>query len=319
MYTRRDIGKLALGTAAAAALPASRLFAVPVAAVESVRLGATTFSLRDLPRIPGKDNIADLIKPLQDAGVKSIDLWSYNAEPAGPNTGPGAPPPPAAYPIKIKVFTPEEIAAAMKQARDLVREFRLGHADSKLGFTANHYQEVRSKFDAAGIAVTSYSVKYDDSFTDPEIDATFQQAKTLGAKSISVPGPAAVIKRLAPFAEKHDMNIGVTDFNLVSSLPSKRFKINLDIGAVTAANGSPIAWIQENHESIGQVLITDRRRNKGSSEQWGQGDTPVEAVLKLIKDKNFTFPVMADYEYIGLGTPGEELQRCMDYMRDSIA
>ena len=319
MYTRRDIGRLALGTAAAAALPASRLFAVPEAAVLSVRFGATTYSLRDLPRIPGKDNIADLIRPLQDAGVKSIDLWSYNAEPAGPNTGPGAPPPPAVYPIKIKVFTPEEIAAAMKQARDLLRQFRLGHADSKLGFTPNHYQEVRSKFDAAGISVASYTVKYDDSFTDPEIEATFQQAKTLGAKSISVPGSAAVLKRLAPFTVKYDMDIAVTDFNLVSSLPSKRFRINVDIGAITAANGSPVAWIQENHESIGQVLITDRRRNKGSNEQWGQGDTPVEAVLKLIKDKNFTFPVLADYEYIGLGTPAEELARCMDYMRDAVS
>jgi sugar phosphate isomerase/epimerase len=319
MYTRRDIGRLALGTAAVAAVPASRLFAVPVAAVESVRLGATTRSLRDLPRIPGKDNVADLIKPLQDAGVKTIDLWSYNTEPAGPNTGPGAPPPPAVYPIKIKVFTPEEIAAAKKQARDLLRQFRLGHADAKLGFTPNHYQQVRSKFDAAGITITSYTVDYDDSFTDPEIDATFRQAKTLGAKWICVPGPAAVVKRLAPFTVKHDMDIAVTDFNLVSSLPSERFRTNLDIGAVTAANGSPVAWIQENADSIAQVLITDRRRNKGGNEQWGQGDTPIEAVLKLIEDKKFAFPVMADYEYIGLGTPGEELQRCMDYLRDAVA
>src|SRR6185437_2149101 len=220
MHTRRDIGKLALGTAAAAALPASRLFAVPVAAVESVRLGATTYSLRDLPRVPGRDNVAELIKPLQDAGVKTIDLWSYNTEPAGPNTGPGASPPPAVYPIKIKVFTPEEIQAAKKQARDLVRQFRLGHADPKLGFTPNHYQQVRSKFDAAGITVTSYTVDYDDSFTDPEIEATFQQAKTLGAKAMAVPGSAAVMKRLAPFSVKHDMDIAVTDFNLVSSLPS---------------------------------------------------------------------------------------------------
>ncbi|HVY91567.1 MAG TPA: hypothetical protein VHA14_02415, partial [Bryobacteraceae bacterium] len=291
MYTRREIGKLALGTAAAAALPASRVFAVPEAAVQSVRLGATTYSLRDLPRIPGKDNVSDLIKPLQDAGVKMIDLWSYNTEPAGPNTGPGAPPPPAVYPIKIKVFTPEEIKAAMEQARNLLRDFRLGRVDPKLGFTADHYQQIRGKFDAAGIAVTSYSVKYDDSFTDEEIEATFQQAKTLGAKSISVPGSAAVLKRLVPYAEKHDMNIAVGDFNLVSSLPSRRFKINLDIGAVTAANGSPVAWIQENHDAIGQVLITDRRRNKGSSEQWGQGDTPVSDVLKLIRQKGFTFPV----------------------------
>lgn len=319
MYTRRDIGKLAMGTAAAAALPASRLFAVPEAPIQSVRLGATTYSLRDLPRIPGRDNVSDLIKPLQDAGVKMIDLWSYNTEPAGPNTGPGAPPPPAVYPIKIKVFTPEEIKAALEQARNLLRDFRLGHADPKLGFTADHYQQIRGKFDTAGIAVASYSVKYDDSFTDEEIDVTFQQAKTLGAGSISAPGSAAVLKRLAPFTEKHNMTVAVSDFNLASSLPSKRFKINLDIGAVTAANGSPVAWIQENHDAIGQVLITDRRRNKGSSEQWGQGDTPVSDVLKLIKQKGFTFPVMADYEYIGLGTPAEELQRCMDYMRDAVS
>jgi sugar phosphate isomerase/epimerase len=312
MYTRRAIGKLALGTAAAAALPAS-----PSAG--SVRLGATTYSLRDLPRVPGKDNVADLIQPLQDAGVQMIDLWSYNTEPAGPNTGPGAPPPPAVYPIKIKVFTPEEIAAAMAQARNLLRDFRLGRADAKLGFTARHYQDIRAKFDAAGIAIASYSVKYDDSFTDEEIDVTFQQAKTLGAKSISVPGSAAVMKRLVPFTEKHDMDIVVADYALAASLPSKRFKINVDIGAITAANGSPVAWIQENHGALGQVLINDRRRNKGSNEQWGQGDTPIGDVLRLIRDKKFTFPVLADYEYIGLGLPGEELERCMDYMRDAIA
>src|SRR3954468_19581812 len=101
MYTRRNFGKFALGTTA-----------LTLFASDGVRIGATTWSLRDLPRVPGQNNVDDLIKPLKSAGVTEIDLWSYNVEPAGPNFGPGAPPPPAAYPVKVKTFSPEEIAAA---------------------------------------------------------------------------------------------------------------------------------------------------------------------------------------------------------------
>lgn len=335
MYSRREIGRIALGTAAGSLLANLPAFGAASDSKSGVRLGATTWSLRDLPRIPGKDNIDDLIKPLKNAGVTEIDLWSYNTEPAGPNTGPGAPPPPAAYPIKIKVYSKEEIAAAMLQARNLTRDWRLGtpekpfwNADAgqysvkaaePFVTPTNHFENIRTKFASAGIAVTAYTVKYDDSFTDAEIDITFRQAKALGASSITAPGSLDVAKRLAPYAEKHQMNITLTDFALASSLPSKRFKVNVDIGAITAANGSPVAWIQENHDAIGQLTIKDRRRNKGKNEQYGDGDTPIQDVLRLVKEKRYSFPVFAEYEYLGLGTPGEELQRCMDYMRSAVA
>jgi hypothetical protein len=308
MYTRRDIGKLAAGMTALSALPISRL----LGANDVVRLGVTTWSLRDLPRVPGQDNINDLIKPLKSAGVTEIDLWSYNTEPAGPNTGPGAPPPPAAYPIKIHTFSPEEIAAAMLAARNLLRDFRLNTP-------ANHYEDIRTMFAAAGISVAAYTVRYDDTFTDEEIDITFRQAKVLGASSITAPGTPEIMKRLVSFAEKHQMNVAVTDFALASALPSKRFRINADIGAITAANGSAVAWIQENHDAIAQLTVKDRRRNKGKNEQFGDGDTPIQDVLRLVKQKKYAFPVFAEYEYLGLGTPAEELQRCMDYMRSAIA
>jgi len=330
MYTRRDIGKLALGTTALAAFPVSKVFAA-----DGVRLGATTWSLRDLPRIPGQDNIDDLIKPLKSAGVTEIDLWSYNTEPAGPNTGPGAPPPPAAYPIKIHTFSKEEIAAAMLAARNLLRDYRLRTPpkpsyDSQTGAynvvmnpiklpPTNFYETIRDRFAAAGISVVAYTVKYDDTFVDEEIDVTFQQARALGATSITAPGTADVVKRLAPFTEKHQMNVALTDFTLAGALPSKRFKINADIGAITAANGSPVAWLQENHDSVAQLTIKDRRRNKGLNEQWGEGDTPIQDVLRLVKEKKFMFPIFAEYDYLGLGTPTEELGRCMDYMRSAIA
>jgi len=308
MYTRRDIGRITLGgVALSAAYGASS-----EAGNTGVRFGATTWSLRDLPRVPGKDNIDDLIKPLKSAGVTEIDLWSYNAEPAGPNFGPGAPPPPAAYPVKIKTFSKEEIEAANIQVRGLLRNFR--------GSTpASYYEDIRGKFSAAGITVAAYTVKYDDSFTDDEIDQTFRQAKALGASSITSPGTPEVAKRLAPVADKYQMHVALTDFAMASALPSKLFKVDADIGAITAANSSPVAWLQENHDAVSQLTIKDRRRNKGLNQQWGDGDTPVQDVLRLVKSKGYTFPVFAEYEYLGLGTPAEELQRCMDYMRSAIS
>ncbi len=299
MYTRREIAKLTLGTAALAALPAF--------GAGDVRLGATTWSLRDLPRIPGRDNVDDLIGPLKSAGVKEIDLWSYNTEPAGPNTGPGAPPPPAAYPIKIKTYSKEEIAAAMLQARNLTRDFRLSTPPS-------YYEDIRAKFVAAGINVTAYTVKYNDTFTDEEIDSTFRQAKALGAASITAPGSPEIAKRLSTFADKHNLGVTITDLT-----PAGRFKLNVDIGAITAENGSPVAWLQENYKSAGQLTIKDRRRNKGQNEQYGDGDTPVRDVIRFVRDKQLTIPVFAEYEYLGLGTPAEELARCMDYLRAALA
>jgi len=308
MYTRRDIGKVAFGGFAVGGAALRAFGATNDSAAGGVRLGATTWSLRDLPRVPGKDNVDDLIAPLKAAGVAEIDLWSYNTEPAGPNFGPGAPPPPAAYPVKVHHFTPEEIAEANLAVRKLLLDYRLSTPMS-------HYEEMRARFAAAGISVAAYTVKYDEVVSDEEIDVTFRQAKALGASAVNAGNvPAAIVSRLAPVAEKNQMIVSLTDFSLASSLPSKRFRINADVGAITAANGSPVAWIQENHD-----VIKDRRRNKGKNEQFGEGDTPIQDVLRLVKAKKYAFPVLAEYEYLGLGTPAEELQRCMDYMRAALA
>ena len=312
MYSRRDFGKLALSTTAFAGLPASMAFGAKSESSSGVRLGATTYSLRDLRRTPGKDNIDDVIKALKFSDVTEVNLFSYNTEPAGPDTGPAAPPPPAAYPVTIHKWTPEEIAAAMLALRNRTREWRLNTP-------ANHYETIRARFDAAGIGVTSYTLNFGDDFTDEEIDVTFRQAKTLGASSITSPGASATVKRLAPFAEKHQMNVALTDYSLSTGLPSKYFKVNADIGQLTAANGAAVAYIQENHDAIAQLTIKDRRRNRGKNEQFGDGDTPIQDVLRLVKDKKYTFPVFAEYEYVGLGTPTEELKRCMDYMRSAVA
>jgi hypothetical protein len=146
-------------------------------------------------------------------------------------------------------------------------------------------------------------VKYDDTVTDEEIDITFMQAKALGAWSITAQGTPETMKRLVPFAEKHQMNVSLTDFTLAAGAPfealqsecgyrrhhrRERFARRVDSGKPRRDRAA--------HDK-------DRRRNKGMNEQFGDGDTPIQDVLRLVKEKKYAFPVFAEYEYLGLGTP----------------
>ena len=100
---------------------------------------------------------------------------------------------------------------------------------------------------------------------------------------------------------------------------SKQFRVNLDIGNFTAANQESVAYIQENHEKITHLIVKDRTRNNGGNEAFGAGDTPIKPVLALLRDRKFPIRVCVDYEYVGLGTPQEEVRKCLAYVRAALA
>ena len=330
MVSRRDFGKMALaGLPLAPALTTARhAMAGPMAS--GVRLGVATYSFRDLPRTPGRDNVDDVIKALQFAGAREIELWSANTEPAGPNSGPAVPPPHSAYPPPVKPPSPEEVAAAKLAVRNALRQWRLGtHAANQ---AANH-EAFRARFQAAGINLFAYRVDYDDQFTEEEIDVTFQQAKALGVRTVASMTSLSGARRLAPFAEKHGITVALhntantkdpdaisTPQSLRSALAlSNNFRLNLDIGHFTAANYEAVAFIQENHAIISHIQIKDRTRNGGANERFGEGDTPIKDVLTLLKEKDLPIPAFVEYEYIGLGTPREEVRKCLAYTSNALA
>lgn len=318
MITRRVFAKSAM-----AAIPLSKVWG---AAAEGVRLGVATYSYRDLVRTPGRDNVDDIIQALRLAGAREIELSSANTEPAGPNSGPAVPPPPSAYPPPIKPPSPEEVAAAKLAVRNALRAWRLATPP------ANH-EAIRAKFQAAGIGLFAYRVDYDQSFTDEEIEITFQQAKALGVRTIAALTGMSSARRLAPFAEKHAMTVALhntantKDADAIASPQSFRaalalsrsFRLNLDIGNFTAASFEAVAFIQENRSSISHIQIKDRTRNGGGNERFGEGDTPVKEVLALVKEKQLSIPVFVEYEYIGLGTPQEEVRKCLAFAKAAAA
>jgi hypothetical protein len=322
MVSRRDFGKMAF-----AGIPLSAAWSGPGdSVVNGVRLGVATYSFRDLLRTPGQDNIDGVIEALQFVGAREIELWSANTEPAGPNSGPAVPPPPSVYPSPITAPTPEEVAAAKLAVRNSLRRWRLATP-------AGNHEAIRAKFQAGGIGLFAYRVDYDEQFTDQEIEVTFQQAKALGVRTMASLTTLNSARRLAPFAEKYDMTLALhntaneKDPNAIASPQSfgtalacsKNFRLNLDIGHFTAANHEAVAFIQENHASISHLQIKDRTRNGGTNEQFGEGDTPIKEVLRLVKEKKFPIPVFVEYEYLGLGTPQEEVKKCLAYVKAALA
>jgi len=308
MYSRRDFGKLAL-----AGLPASRLLAQKVDGVQS---GVCTYSFRSMPRT-GADLVDDVIKAMKECGGTVCELFSPQLEPENPMTAGGRP---GGQAMRGRQDSPEA-----KKYREDVRNWRLNTP-------AEHFRAIRKKFDNAGIEIYAYTLNFREDFTDPELDKCFEQAKALGAKTIASSTQLTVAPRLVSFADKHKIYVALHghsntgDPNEFSSpetfakalAMSPWFRINLDIGHFTAGGFDPVSYIEENHAKITHLHMKDRKKNNGSNEPFGQGDTPIKPVLTLLKDKHYPIPALIEYEYRGTGTPVEEVKKCLDYERAAL-
>jgi sugar phosphate isomerase/epimerase len=273
--------------------------------VNGVRLGTITYSFRDLPRTPGAPDAVDvMIKALTECGIGEIELFSPHVEPvfAG-GRGPDA-----------------------QRAREQLRQWRLSTP-------AQHFRDIRKRFDDTGISLFAYTVNYRDDYTDEELDKSFEQARALGVGIIAASTQLSVAKRLVPFAEKHKIVVAMHGHSNVhdpdefaspesfakAMAMSKYFKINLDIGHFTAANFDAVQFIRDHHDQITHLHLKDRKKNQGANLAWGEGDTPIKPVLTLLKEKKYPISAFIEYEYRGTGTPIEEVKKCMAFMRQALA
>ena len=156
MYSRRDLGKLAL-----ASMPLARALGARInAVVNGVTIGAQTYSYRALPH-GATDSVDVIIEALKTDGVGEIELFSPGIEPP---PGPGV-------------------------TRESLRQWRLTTP-------REHFVAVRKKFNDAGVTIHSYTMNYSDDFTDEEIDKTFDQAKGLGTDIIASSTRVSMAPRL---------------------------------------------------------------------------------------------------------------------------
>jgi sugar phosphate isomerase/epimerase len=114
---------------------------------------------------------------------------------------------------------------------------------------------------------------------------------------------------MGAFAEKHRLLNGMHNHTQVGD-PSWSFDrllasspqnaLNLDIGHYVAGTGeSPIPVIQKYHDRITHLHIKDRRTaaNGGENVSWGEGDTPIAEVLRLLQQEGYPITAMIELEY----------------------
>lgn len=196
------------------------------------------------------------------------------------------------------------------------------------------FEDIRKKFDAAGIRIYAYTLNFGDGFSDAELDRGFEMTKALGTDLITTSTTLTCARRLAPLAEKHRVRVALHGHDQTSkpnefSSPdtfaaglalSPMFYINLDIGHFTAANFDAVAYLGEMHGKILVLHLKDRKKNHGDNLPWGEGDTPIKPVLQLVRDKKWKMPCNIEYEY---GKPGmdtvAEVRKCFDYCKRALA
>ena len=270
-------------------------------------MGVQSYSFRELPRTPGGDATASIIKAMTATGLTETELWAPQIEPASA-AGRGA------------------SAEERQKAREALRRWRL---ETPL----DHFRGIRTQFESAGLSIAAYNYSPDATYTDEEIDRGFEITKALGAGFITSSTTLAVARRIVPFAAKHRMNVSMhnhsrtddpnefaTPESFAAALAlSPFFKINLDIGHFTAANFDAVAYLRERHADITNLHLKDRKKNQGDNMEWGQGDTPIAPVLQLLKKERWPIRAYLEYEHRGTAGAVDEVRKCFDYVKRVLA
>jgi len=315
-----------LGTAAAVtavtAIPFNLTFASgvqnkkPNSKVGGVQLGVTTYSYGSMPH-----KVDDCIQYLLYAGVNSIELRNVAEEDLGI--------PQVQRPARGVELTENERAELKKAAESIKEEQRKW----RLSLPMDRYEEMRKKFNKAGIEV--YIAKFAPSaWSDEEIDYAYKAAKVLGSVGITDELTEASCMRLGKFAEKHKSlamfhthgQVADPGFSFDKYLAySPANMLNLDAGHYFGATGlHPNEVIIKYHDRMRSIHIKDKTGPKhatpNTNKSFGEGETPVADVLLLLKKEKWPIRVDLELEYrIPEGSDAaKEVKNSIDFMRNIL-
>lgn len=272
--------------------------AKPNSVIDGVRIGCITYSYREAHINSAEGTLAALIKSgLSETELMDGPIKDYAGIGGGPKRDPKAPAP---------------------APTDTQREAQL----AKCG-------DMRKMFNDAGVNIHIHKTPFGKS--DEDIEFNFLIAKALGCVAITTERNEALAKRVAPFAEKHQIyvafhnhtnNVPVTDSADPLLDIGKYIAFNLDIGHYFAGTKgkSPVPVIEKYHDRIISLHLKDRTA-EGRNLSWGKGQTPIKEVLQLLKKEKW--PIYADieveYPIPKDSNPVAEVAICLQYCRDALA
>jgi sugar phosphate isomerase/epimerase len=229
--------------------------------------------------------------------------------------------------VEAFLGVPAELITGKKSASGNAERLRQWRHSAPI----DRVKEFRKKYEDAGVLIDI--VKVDDIFkmTDEELDYTFALAKALGGRAISseISHNADELKRLGQFADKHQFMVGyhghptTTPEHWEAAFAlAKHNGANVDIGHFIAGNNtSPVPFIQKYHHRVTHVHVKDRKLNNGPNTPFGEGDTPIKEVLRLIRDNRWNMQATIEFEYkVPAGSHRmTEIARTIKYCRDVLA
>lgn len=311
VYTRRDFAKLALASA-----PAALVAAKPTSKFGGVQIGAITYSFRALP-----SSAEEVLKYCLECGISGVELMGNVAESyAGAPLPSGRPPAGGGR----RQMTPEQQAEIKKAAAEL--------KDWRLSASMDKFKAFRKMYEDAGVKIYAFKLPPTMSMSDKEYDYIWNVGQTLGANHLTMELPTddALLQRVADYAAKRKLRIafhthgqgGSSGFEKALGA-SKYTALNLDVGHYFGVTGqSPVPVIEQYHDRIASLHLKDRKAPEGGKPgpnmPWGEGQTPLKAILQLMKRKKYPFPGSIEYEYNGSDVLAE-VKKCVQYCKDALA
>jgi sugar phosphate isomerase/epimerase len=192
-------------------------------------------------------------------------------------------------------------------------------------------KELRAKYETAGVLMEIIKVDGIFKMSDAEVDYAFAVAKALGGRAISteISHVEAELKRIGQFADKHEFMVGYHGHATTkpehweAAFALAKFNgANVDLGHFVAGNNtSPVPFITKYHDRVTHVHMKDRKFNNGPNTPFGEGDTPLVDVLKLIRDNKWNIQATIEFEYkVPEGSDRmKELAKTIKYCRDALA
>lgn len=312
LQSRRDFAKLALASLPGAALLPRTAWAAdkPDSKFAGVQIGL------NVPYSFGESGMSgdDILKNCVALGLSGVELRTQ--------------------PVETFLGVPPEISNVRKPKgapKDDVKDKAAKLREWRLSVSMDKVKEFREKYESAGVLIEIVKVDGIFKMADDETDYAFALAKALGARAISteISHDEKDLKRVGSFADKHEFMVGYHGHSTTKPehweaafALAKYNGANVDLGHFVAGNNtSPVPFMQKHHDRITHVHVKDRGYNNGPNTPFGQGDTPIIEVLRLIRDNKWNIQATIEFEaLIPLGSNRmAELARAIKYCRDALA
>jgi sugar phosphate isomerase/epimerase len=188
-------------------------------------------------------------------------------------------------------------------------------------------------YNDAGVTIYAWK-QLNPNMSDEEVEYIFSVAEALGCThtTVELPTDAAQLKRIGDFAMKKKIYAAyhthaqgnMTAFDQAFAL-SKGNMANVDFGHWVAAGnvgGTPMQFLEKHYDRISSVHLKDRTtpQNCALNLPWGKGETPIKAILQMVKKNKWKIPASIELEYaIPDGSDAvKEVRKCVEYCRAAL-